>query len=87
MAHLVATSGTARYNGPAGRTLAIVAESSLPPTDPAHGLPAVLTDGTDWYSAEIVYDYKGSTFIAYAVNGYEYESEARRDAESRIERG
>ncbi len=87
MAHLVASSGTARYNGPAGRELTITAESSLPPVNPAHGLPAVLTDGTDWYSAEIVYDYKGSTFIAYAVNGYADEATARIDAEARIEEG
>ena len=44
------------------------------------GQDHVLTDGEEWYSAEVVFDGKAPGFIAYAVNGYEDRAEAETDA-------
>lgn len=85
---LIPSHGTARFNGPAGRPLTIVAEAT-PFLGHGHGSIAVLTDEDgQWYSAEVVYDgriYTGpgkpdGAFIAYAVNGYEDRTTAERDA-------
>lgn len=79
---LLPAVGTARFNGPAGRPLTIVSEV-VPFQGAGHGSIAVLTDGEEWYSAEVVFDgtlARGHRFIAYAVNGYAARSEAERDA-------
>lgn len=79
-ARLTPSHGTARFNGPAGRPLQIMAEAP-PYLGHGHGSIAVLTDEDgQWYCAEIVFDHKGSGFIAYAVNGYGYRAEAERNA-------
>jgi alpha-L-fucosidase len=65
--------------GSQGRTLIIVARG-IGPTF-AGAVPALLTDGVDWYSAELEID--GGQAIAYAVNGYADRNTAERDAASR----
>jgi hypothetical protein len=47
------------------------------------GIPALLTDGAGWYSAELMAEDNERLLIAYAVNGYKDKGEARRDAERR----
>jgi len=47
------------------------------------GVPAVLTDGAGWYSAELLIEADEYLPVAYAVNGYPDEGSAIRDAERR----
>lgn len=47
------------------------------------GVPAVLTDGAEWYSAELQIEAGEYLPVAYAVNGYADRATAIRNAESR----
>ncbi len=47
------------------------------------GIPAVLTDGVDFYSGELFDDPDERLFVVHAVNGYSDKTEAWRDAERR----
>jgi len=74
---LVPSKGTAYFNGPRGRPLDIVAEVQ-PFLGHGHASIALLTDGDEWYSAEVVFT--GQAYIAYAVNGYSDRFSAEEDA-------
>ncbi len=47
------------------------------------GVPAVLTDGAGFYSAELMIVHDEYLPVAFAVNGYPDEGSAIRDAERR----
>jgi hypothetical protein len=47
------------------------------------GIPAVLTDGVSWFSAELIEDPTEALYVAAAVNMYGDKNTARRQAEGR----
>jgi hypothetical protein len=72
---LVQTGLVAHYGSSEGRPLRAVV-CAYPRTR-----WTVLTDGNEWYSAEVVW--KGTAFVAYAVNGYADRETAEVDTLSR----
>jgi hypothetical protein len=72
----------ALYGGDKSRILTVVS-LRVGRMLPGRGIPAVLTDGVEWYSAELEADPTERLPVAYAVNGYADRETAEIDALSR----
>ena len=70
--------GRASY-GVGGRSLSVVSRGLIPTFTGT--IPAVLTDGESWYSAEL--EISEGRAIAWAINGYEDQATAEIDAARR----